>query len=442
MLVGIDASRAFIKNRTGVEEYSYQAIKHLACRQAGLRDKLNDAQVVLYLRKNQAVNFELPKNWKIKIIKIPYLWTQIGLSLELLFHPVDTLFVPAHTVPFIHPARNATLFNVALYIQIILKFFGVNTYYNMHGVAGGPKNTIVTIHGLEYEIFPRGYSFWARMYMRWSIKNSCQWAKTIIAVSNNTKNDLIKLYGINKDKIKVIYEGYNSNFKFQISNFKSNPNEQISKPYLLFIGRIEIRKNIDGILDAYKILVEKYNVPYTLVLAGTPGHGYEIIKLKIENYLKIKNLKLKIIEAGFVSEEEKWELLKNADVFLFPTFYEGFGIPILEAQSVGCPVVAGDNSSVREIITIPPSPQTRRGLGRGDDANEQHLPFSSHPQLRRGGLESALLVDPKNAEQIADAAYKLISDKNLRDDIIKKGYENVKRFSWKKCASEIAGLFV
>ena len=309
------------------------------------------------------------------------MWTQIGLRLEMLFHPVDVLFVPAHTVPLIHP-----------------------------------KNTVVTIHGLEYEFFPQAYSFWERLYMRWSIKKSCQWAKTIIAVSENTKKDLIKLYKVPEEKIEVIYEGYDADAKSQIPNPKSQINSKLqiqnSKPYLLFIGRLEERKNIVGIIKAFEILKEQYKLPHKLVLAGKFGYGRE----KIEDSIEDSNFKKDIILPGYVSEEEKWQLFKNADVFLFPTFYEGFGIPILEAQSTGVPVVAGDNSSIPEIV---------------DDRRDEAL-----PRLYR----SALLVNPMNAEQIADAAYKLISDKALRDDIIEKGHENVKRFSWEKCASEIAEI--
>jgi glycosyltransferase involved in cell wall biosynthesis len=359
MKIGIDGSRAFLKQRTGIEEYSYQVIKNLT-------NYLKNVQVILYLRKNQTVDFDLPENWKIKIIRWPYLWTQIGLSLEMLFSPAEVLFVPAHTVPVIHP-----------------------------------QNTIVTIHGLEYEFCPEAYSFLARLYMRWSIKNSCRWAETIIAVSSNTKIDLEKLYGVPIEKVKVIYEGYDRNFKFSILNFQSILNDKISKPYLLFIGRLEERKNIVGIIKAFEMLKEQYKFPHKLVLAGGFGYGADKIKKAIEN----SNFKSEIFLPGYITDEEKWKYLKNADVFLFPTFYEGFGIPILEAQSAGVPVVAGDNSSSKEIAE-----------------------------------SSSILVDPKSAKQIADTAHKLISDKAMRDDIIKKGYENVKKFSWEKCAEEIAKI--
>jgi glycosyltransferase involved in cell wall biosynthesis len=378
MIIGLDGSRAFLRQRTGIEEYSYQVTKHLI-------NELRNDQVVLYIRKNQKIDFALPDNWKVKIINWPYLWTQIGLSLEMLFHPVDVLFIPAHIVPIIHA-----------------------------------KNTVVVIHGLEYEFVPEAYPLWERIYMRWAIKNSCRRAKTIIAVSNNTKKDLMRLYNIKEEKINVIYEGYNRNFEFRISNFESNLNELISKPYLLFVGRLEVRKNIVGILEAYKILIEKYKLPHALVLAGTPGHGYGVIKLKIKS--ANWRTKFKIIELGYVSNEKKQQLFANADVFLFPTLYEGFGLPILEAQNAGVPVVASNNSSIPEVVQFP---------------RAKLLEFQ---ELSSRSDFSALLVDPQNSTEISEAVFRLISDKNLRDDMIKKGLENTKRFSWDKCASSIAEL--
>ncbi len=389
MIIGIDGSRAFLKERTGIEEYSYQVIKNLV-------DKLNGHEVVLYIRKNQKVDFALPSNWKIKIVKWPFLWTQIGLSLELLWYPVDVLFISAHIVPLIHPEK-----------------------------------TYVTIHGLEYEFVPEAYPWWEKIYIRFAIKKSCQRAKTIIAVSNNTKRDLVRLYDIKEEKIRVIYEGYNRNFKFQISNFQSNPNFQNSNlkidskfkiqnsKFLLFIGRLEERKNIIGIIQAFEILKEKYKIPHELILAGKPGFNYK----KIQSYLSSSPYKSDIILTGFVSEEEKGELLKNAEVFLFPTFYEGFGLPILEAQNAGVSVVASNNSSIPEVIT--PKAELSEFLKLG---------------FRKNDVSSALLVDPKDPSAIAEATYKLITDKNLKEEIIEKGLENTKRFSWEKCAKEIADI--
>jgi glycosyltransferase involved in cell wall biosynthesis len=368
MIIGIDGSRAFLEKRTGIEEYSFQTIKHLA-------KELKDVEVRLYLRNGQRASFVLPENWKVKNIWWPKLWTQAGLSLEMLFHPVDVLFIPAHVVPIIHPARNAS-----------------------HSDAGGPKKTVVVVHGLEFEFIPKAYSFWARMYMRWSIRSSCRWAKKIIAVSENTKRDLMKLYKVPEEKIEVVYEGIPT-------NYKSNTNIQIKNDtkYLLFLGRLEERKNIIGIIKAFEILKEKYNIPHKLILAGKPGYGYEKIKNKIQE----SKFRKEILEKGYVSEEEKQELLKNAEVFLFPTFYEGFGLPILEAQAEGVPVVASSNSSIPEVAE-----------------------------------DSAILINPKKPEEIAEAVWKIISNENLRQELIDKGLKNVERFSWEKCGEKIAEVLL
>jgi len=393
MIIGLDGSRAFLRQRTGIEEYSYQVIKHLI-------NELKNDQVVLYIRKNQNIDFKLPSNWKIKIIKWPYFWTQIGLSLEMLLHPADALFISAHIIPLIHP-----------------------------------KKTLVTIHGLEYEFIPQAYSLWEKIYMRFAIKKSCRQARKIIAVSKNTKRDLMKLYKVPEEKIIVIYEGYVIASKAKQSNNKNEiaavvrgelpRNDNVGK-HLLFIGRLEERKNIIGIIKAFEILKEKYKIPHKLILAGKPGFNYE----NIQSYLSNSSYKSDIILTGFVSEEEKQKLLKNAEVFLFPTFYEGFGLPILEAQNAGVPVVASNNSSIPEVVKIPPSPPFAKGENN----------FSPFLKRRVGEGFSALLVNPKNPTEIAEATYKLITDKNLKEDMIKKGLENTKRFSWKKCASQIAKL--
>jgi len=422
MKIGIDASRAFQKNKTGIEEYSYQVIKHL-------RDELKNEssftktsegkQVILYC--NPAVNnhpdFELPKNWKVKFLRAPIFWTQVRLSLEMLFHPVDVLFVPAHTAPLIHPARNASRFQkILIWLSTQLCLLSKEAI-KTHSDAGGPKNTIVAIHGLEYEFCPKAYSFWQRFYMRFVIKNSCRWAKRIIAVSESTKKDLVKLYRVPEKKIEVIYEGISSKarqvgqspaFSFLEQSSRNSSKPDFSK-YFLFVGRLEERKNICGMIEAFEILKDKYNLPHKLVLAGKFGYGENHIKYKIAN----SKYKEDIVLAGYVSDREKWELLKNADIFLFPTFYEGFGLPILEAQSVGTPVVTSNISSMPEVAR----------LRRGSDGQAEY---------------SAVLVDPRNIKEIAEAVYKLISDEEHRNGIINKGLENVKRFSWEKCAGEIA----
>ena len=363
MTIGIDASRAFLKKRTGIEEYSYQVIRHL-------RSVIpQENQVILYVRKKinfqtgkvelPTIDFDLPRNWEVRGLWAPRFWTQVRLSLEMLFRPVEVLFVPAHTVPFIHP-----------------------------------KRTVVTIHGLEYEFSRESYSWYERSYMRFSIRKSVRWASWVIAVSENTKQDLMKLYGVPAEKITVIHEGADP-----LPEVMAEAYPGIQKPYFLFVGRVEERKNVVRIIEAFDSFQQKTGLSYRLVLAGKPGYGYERIQERITK----SQYQNEIYELGYVTEEQKWQLLKGAEALLFPSLYEGFGLPVIEAQQVGTPVITSTTSSLPEIA------------GKG-----------------------AILVDPLDAQAIAEAMERLATDPHLRAGIIDEATRNADRFSWDTCSRSIA----
>lgn len=359
MKIGIDASRAFLKQRTGIEEYAYQTIKNL-------RNPLKDCEVVLYLHPlSRQPDFELPEKWRTK--KIPYrrFWTQVGLSIEMLLWPVDVLFVPAHTIPFIHP-----------------------------------KNTVVTVHGLEYEHNPESYSAYSLFFHKFFVRKSCQWAKIIIAVSKNTKKDVMKYYRATGKKIEVVYNGFGfAKLKIKGSKLKVNTDE-LGK-YVLFVGRLENRKNIGRIAAAFSLLRTKYGYEGKLVLAGKPGYGY----WDFEERVKQMDARHYIKELGYVSEGDKWQLIKKTDVFMFPSLSEGFGIPILEAQSVGTPVISSKKGPMDEVA-----------------GNED------------------VLINPKSTAQIAELANRLITDKIFRERVVEKGKANVKKFSWQKAGEEVGEI--
>lgn len=375
--IGLDGSRAFLKYRTGIEEYSYQVIKHL-------RDYLTESQVRLYVRKKlrfrqgrlifvyPEIDFSLPPNWELCGIWAPRFWTQLGLSLQMLFRPVETLFVPAHTLPLI-----------------------------------GGKRNVVTVHGLEYEVSPESYGFWERLYMRYSIRYSCWKADTVIAVSENTKKDLIKLYDVVEEKTQVVYEGYRQELTADSvkiigeSEHPSADNYQLpAKSYVLFIGRIEERKNVSRIIEAFELLKERYAIPHQLVLVGKTGYGYQSVKCKMQN-AKFKD---DIQELGYVTNKEKGQLLANASAFIFPSLYEGFGLPILEAQSYGIPVVTSCLSSLPEV-----------------------------------GGEGALYADPYSPTDIADKLYQALTLTDEAKIIFQEKMKtNLKQFSWENCAEDIA----
>lgn len=386
MVIGIDASRVNIKNKTGTEYYSYNLIKHLL-----KIDKIN--KYILYSSRSLKDEFK-GLNFINRILYAPYLWTQLRLSAEILKAPPDLLFIPAHTIPWIHP-----------------------------------KKTVVTIHGLEYEYCPEAYSAFERRHLRLTTRLAVKWARKIIVPSECTKRDLIKFYQANKEKVKVVYHGYDQKVQsqkslrrqssvfrsctateesfgasatkvksvIQNSKFKNTKYRIQNTKCILFIGRLEKRKNLVRLIQIFNLLKKKYNISHKLILAGKKGFGFKEIKKAIQNSSYQRDIFLK----GYILEKEKTDLLKNADIFVFPSFYEGFGIPVLEAMVSGTPVVCSNVSSLPEIVG-----------------------------------NAALLVDPLDADKAAEAVYKLLKDENLRNKMIKRGFENIKRFSWEKCARE------
>jgi len=359
MKIAIDVSRAFLDKKTGIEEYAFQVVKNL-------RKDLKDHEVILYLRaggkEKLDKSFSIPDKWVVKEIPFKYFWTQIGMAWEFLTNPPDALLVLAHTVPWIHP-----------------------------------KNCVVVVHGLEYEHCPESYSLYSRMFHRFFIKRSCKWAKKVVAISKNTKKDLVSMYKVPARKIEVVYNGFTNIFEGQKEGKKR------AKNYLLFLGRIEQRKNIEGIVRAFEILKIGYGYEGQLILAGKAGHGFSKIKEVIEGNKFSKDVILK----GYVSDAERLSLMKNADLFMFPSFCEGFGLPILEAQSVKVPVLTSGQGPMDEVA--------------GNDD---------------------ILANPNSVENIAKVAAKILGDKKLKQDIIKKGTQNIERFSWGKCGKEISEVLL
>ncbi len=369
-VIAIDASRAFVHERTGIEEYAYEVVKHL-------REPLRERRVVLYVRFGgeaakhprtwiETQFFSLPDSWSVRVVRPRRLWTQWGLAYHMWRDAPDVLFVPAHTVPWKHP-----------------------------------RNTVVVVHGLEYEMTPQAYSRYARLYMRWSIRASCRWARHIITVSDNTARDVHRLYGVPRDRMTTVYEGVNKPLDAEADDTSLCPDN----PYFFFVGRLEERKNIVRIVQAFDRFKDIHKTSHVLVLAGGRGYGAEAIDAAID----AANHQKDIIRPGFISDAQKWALLRGAQAFVFPTLYEGFGLPVLEAQSVHVPVITSTVSSLPEVVTAPSDPEP-----------------------------SALLVDPYDVEEIAEAMAHIAQDASLRRAIIDRGVRNCARFDWATCAQEIA----
>lgn len=398
MLIGIDASRASRKFKGGTEWYSYYLIKELA-----RLDSVN--QYILYsdcaLSGGLADLVRRHPNFKVKILNWPllYFWTQIRLSWEMLFHAPDILFVPAHTLPAAHPPKSV----------VTIHDIGFERFQGLYS-----SDKIGPARGLK----GRGFDSAARLftlgkfrsnildYHSWSAKFALKHAKKIIAVSRFTKQEMIDVYRTDGSKIEVIYNGCNRDVYKKIKNQdKINlvlDKYDIKAPYIFYIGRLERKKNTAGLIAAYAVMREKYkNLKHKLVLAGNASFGFDEVKYMIEEF----ELENDVITTGWAPEADKPFLYNGASLFVFPSFYEGFGIPLLEAMACGVPIAASDAAAIPEVAK-----------------------------------DAALLFDPADSEDLAEKMARVLLDKDLAADLVARGQARLKDFSLEKCARETLDL--
>lgn len=363
MKIGIEAQRANLENPTGVEHYAKQLILALS-----KIDTQNE--YILYLQTKPAEwMLTLPKNFSYKIIPFPIFWTQLRISWEMLWHPVDALFIMASALPIIHP-----------------------------------RNSVVTIHDIAWDFYPETFSPFMLNYLRFSTWFACRFARNIIAVSEQTKKDLLRKYNLPPEKVHVVHHGFD--LEQEISQPKANEKEleeekkriaALPEKFIIFIGTLQPRKNIIGLIDAFIYLKKKSQQagkPFThcLVIAGGKGWLYDQIMNKIENYPEV-------VYFGYV--HDRFALLKKAGLLVLPSFYEGFGMTILDAFAMKIPLAAAN--------------------------------ISSMPEVAREGAE---YFDPDNTESIASAINRVLSDSNRRGELVALGTIRLSNFSWEKCAME------
>jgi len=262
---------------------------------------------------------------------------------------------------------------------------------------------IVTMHDLTLFFFPqtaRETSWIKKLAFQKVMSDACRNSAKIIAVSKNTKKDIIKKFQVNDEKIKVIYEAaddriFSTVSKKDIESLKAKYN--INKPVILYVGQYREHKNVKGLLAAYKVL--KKETPCQLVLVGNIPENY---KNMIDNDDDLRDT----VMPGFVRDEELSAWYQAASVFVFPSFYEGFGLPGLEAMQAGTPVVAAHASCLPEIYQ-----------------------------------DAAFYFDPKDPVEIAQKIKKVLQDKKLASNLIIKGKKIAKSFSWQKAAEETLKVY-
>lgn len=311
MIVGIDASRYGHEQATGVEWYSYHLLNELI----PLLGREHNSKIRLYGRKDFTLTADVPFNVTKRIIPARRLWTLLRLSLELLIHKVDLLFVPSHTLPLVFP-----------------------------------KKTVITIHDVAFRHFKDCYSKLEYWILNRSTAKAVKKAWRIIVPSEATKNDLVEIFNCDPNKIEVILHGApefpklinwsNDETKSMLNSFHLNENDL----YIFFIGRLEKKKNLSRLIEGFQRFSKEFP-DWKLILAGKRGVGFEDIWKTVTTL----GLQESVIMPGYITEKEKLFLLSTCRIVAFPSLYEGFGLPVLEGFSMRRPVLTSNISSLPEV---------------------------------------------------------------------------------------------
>lgn len=267
------------------------------------------------------------------------------------------------------------------------------------------QKTIAFIHDLTTIFYPEYHLLKNRFLYHQRFKNIKKHADAILTNSEHTKNDIVKHLGINPDKIFVTYFGTHKRFrpvKDDLKLIEIKNKYSIKHPYICYLGTLEPRKNLSGLLKAFHFLKNQKKIPHKLLLIGKEGWFYKPIFKQILDL----DLSKDIIKTGFVDDDETPYLLNGADVFVYPSFYEGFGLPPLEAMACGTPVVVSNSSALPEIC--------------GD---------------------AAKYCNPKDPADIAQKILEFVSSEEHRKEFSKKGLQRASEFSWEKCAKETLSIY-
>lgn len=372
MRIGIDCRRILdLKHNqaAGVGYYTYYLIKNLL-----MIDKTNQYFLFLYDTKIKLDEF---KQDNVQIVyfpgldnigKIPFFYRHWLIPHVLKLYRLDVYHNPAYVIPFFYFSKS-----------------------------------VITIHDMAYyknpAWFPGNQFFNTRILTPLSIWK----AKKIIAVSESTKNDTIKYFKVKEDKIKVILEGVDDYCNIAVDESKIDEKFKIDSPYFLALGTLEPRKNLVRLIQAFdSFLKENPGSNFKLVLAGKKGWKYEPIFKTIEDL----NLSEKVVWVGYVYIPEKIYLLSHSYCLVFPSLYEGFGLPILEAMNMGVSVVTSNVSSIPEIV-----------------------------------IDNAVLIEPEDIDSIKEGLNKIYRNPELRQKLIERGRGIARHFTWEKSAKKTLELF-
>lgn len=395
MVIGIDASRANRSLRTGTEWYSFYIIEHLAA-----LDREN--KYILYLDKEPVADLAAVlapyPNFSFKVLHWPwrYFWTLGRFSWEMLLRRPDVLFVPAHSLPLIHPRRTVnTIHDIAFARECGLY---QKKCVRLDNKVGKNLLNIIT------RLLTRGrYDSNSLDYLVWSTAYALSHAWKIIAVSTFTKQEIISVYSERyADKIKVVHNGYQRSLYLPVAptpeRRKILDKYGLEEPFFLYVGRLEKKKNTPSLVEAFSVFKEAHpGDDFKLVLIGNAGFGYDEVKYIIEEY----NLTRSVLMPGWVAEEDLPAIFSAATAFIFPSLHEGFGIPVLQAMACGVPALVSDLPVLKEIAG-----------------------------------EAALYFNPRDRAAMAAALTSISNSAELRQRLSAQGLIRAQQFSWEQSARE------
>ena len=364
MRIAIDG-RALTVSRTGGGCYTYHLLRKLLERDEDNRYVLCAHKPVMFAPG--AANLDV----KINRFPLGVLWQQAGLPYILMKERVDLFHSPLFTIPFCLPCP-----------------------------------AVITIFDLTPLLFPQFHNWKVRLSLKYTMGLSARRARKVIAISESTRRDILKHLPVDESKVVVIYPGVSSSFHPGDSANREQTRQKYAggARYILHVGTLEPRKNLGFLIDMYDLLRKRESsLNLHLVLAGGKGWGYDNLFRKAAE-LGIED---RVHFAGYVDSDELPCLYRAAEVLVYPSLYEGFGLPVLEAIASGLPVVVSSNSSLPEVV--------------GDAG-----------QVIRGW----------NAEEWAGAIHSIIADGPLRERAISKGIVQARKFSWEKCADEMLKVYM
>jgi glycosyltransferase involved in cell wall biosynthesis len=369
LLIGIDASRATVAQRTGTEAYSWHLIR-------GLLELEDEHHYRLYFNQAPPAGLlpgAVAARCESRVMPFPRLWTHVRLSAEMAARAPDVLFVPSHVLPIVHP-----------------------------------RASVVTVHDLGHRMYPAAHTDTQRRYLEWSTHYHVAKAAHLVADSQATKQDLIQYYGADESRITAVHLGVGPEFGPVTDPAELNrvrAKYGLGPRFLLCVGTLQPRKNLVRLIEAFAEVCrmdETSSLDGTqLVLVGKRGWLSDGILRRGQEL----GLGDRVVFPGYVPEVDLPALYGAASLFVMPSLYEGFCIPVLEAMACGTAVACSATSSLPEVV---------------------------------GG--AAILFDPLDVAEMASAIARVLTDEGLRRALAVRGEERASAFTWSRTAQQVLGI--